>query len=122
MIVNKEDIFILFRLHRAHLEGKEVSSWVMAKEYFICEGDEFEKDYFGDAGAFLSEKTNVIRYRLKRLQENGLLTIQKNSEKNVYSLNYEKVIPLITKFPKDKKKSKSLAIKNEYNKWDIFQI
>ncbi len=68
---------------------------------------------------FFSAKTNLIEYRIKRLAKDGLIHIERNSEK-IFVLDTKRVIIKKHKFPSGYKNA--LLIKDLNNSWIIFQI
>jgi len=121
MEIGKFERFFIVRINRAIQDNESLSTWDLACEHFLCNGDEFEKKYKGSRLRFITAKTNLVNARLKRMRGEGLITIKKNSRKNKFILNNDRVVFKKYKFP-DKKMRPSICIKDKENRWSVFQI
>jgi len=90
----------------------------MAKEFFECEGEEFEERYGGEKNRFLTAKANFVKDRLNRMVREELVSVTKNSKNNVYILDNDKVVLKKMKFPDGKLKD-CICIKDNSDKWMI---
>lgn len=120
MLVDNFEIFLFVRINRAILEGQEITTGILAREFFDCSSEECKKNYNGNINRFITAKTNLIKARLKILQKEGLLEIKKDKDRTSFILNNDRVLFQRHKFPSGMKKS--ILILNRYNKWDAYEI
>jgi hypothetical protein len=101
------------------LKEKEITTWKIAKSFNWIDKKDFWTNHQKDL--FWSAKDALIRKRLKAMNKEGFVCIEKNSQKNVYIILSNKVYyQKKHKFPDCF--SEALLIKEKNNKWLILQI
>lgn len=107
------DKFIL----KSFLEKGVTTTWEIAKEFYW--GDKPRNMSKRQENEFHSKKTMVIEYRMKKLEKENLIKIEKNSEK-IFVLDSDKVLLRRHKFPNGFKES--LLVQDTKGYWSIYQI
>ena len=120
IIVDNLEIFLFVRLYRANQNNERISSGTVAKEFFACEGDEYNNHYKKNRNWFMTAKTNLVKNRIKKLIKEGLIDIEKRGEMTYYILNNNKVILKKCVFPSGRRDS--ILIKDKNNKWAVYEI
>ena len=110
VVIDDFDIYSFIRIHRANLDNGFVSTYSLAKEFFNYENVEE-----------LDAKANFVSGRLKKLSKVGLIEIKRNSRKRIFILNNDKVTFKRYKLPDGKIKD-CVCIKDEKNKWAVYEI
>lgn len=113
-------IYLCVRLIKATLENEKITNWDIAKEYFK-EEEKIKKVYQGSGTRYLIAKTNLITHRLRVMEKNGIVRICPNDGKKCYLIDAERVIIKKSKFV-DNKLREFLCVKDNSNKWDIFEL
>lgn len=118
MIYHLIDLFLLKEI----LNKKDTTTWEIAKK-FVWEDKPLNFKNKKEAESFFRDKTSYICARLKAMEKVGIIKITKNEHrnKNVYEIDSKKVILKKQKFP-DNSFGNVLCIKENFEKWQIFQV
>lgn len=110
MIYDDLDFFILKKIYYS----EETTTWDITKDYFNLSPNGKEET------RKVKDKHNVIRYRLQKMSDSGLIFIEKTEDnKNEYNLIEDNVIFGKHKFPDGY--SDSVMIR-ENGKWAVFEF
>lgn len=122
MIWDNLSIAICIRLIEATLKKEEVTVWQIALEYFDKPGiSEYDARYKYKKRQYYTAKANLVKLRLDKLEENGLVSIDKENGKKVYEIDSSRLFLKTSAFL-DGKKRQFLCVKDKREKWDAFEI
>ena len=123
LTLDDRDSFILIKIHADNLEDteKDLTTGDIAKDLFRDCEDEIRDSYDGNKNRFLTAKTNMVKHRVKKMEEHGLLAIEKTKTSDRLKLDDKKVVIRTMKTP-DKKMGKFLCVKDLDDKWLALQI
>jgi len=118
MILNQVDIFLIRTIAEHALKGKEITTWDLAKRYDW--GEEWKNFPVFKKKQFLDLQTTKINYRMKRMAEEGIVSIEKKNKRNHYILDGNRIRCCKHTFPSGRKNA--VLIKDSENKWSAFEI
>ena len=90
----------------------------MAKNFSWGEKTSFNKK--SDKDKFVSGKTNLIDYRIKKFVEGGLIKVERDNGEKIFILDLKRIKISNHKLPNGYKEC--ILIKDKDEKWMIFQL
>jgi len=118
MIIDELDVFLIRTIAEYALKEKEITTWDLAKKYDW--GKNWEKLSVLKRKQFLDGQSTRITYRLKRMSEEGIVSIKKDNHKNHFVLDGNRIRCIKHTFPNGRKNA--VLIKDSENKWSAFEI